>query len=115
MIAAAQRQAFADRGLVDLDRRDAGGFEVGDLVAQGQSDLHRGVAARLVVADERPLQDRHRAGEHALDHAPGERLLDSRQDTCVGTGAGFQNAPALSHVTGSAGCRVWARNAIRVP
>ena len=35
---------LADRRLVDLDDGDAGGLEVAELVAQGQRDLHGGVA-----------------------------------------------------------------------
>ena len=67
MVLDAQREQLAQRGLVHLDDGDAGGLEVGDLVAQGEADLVGGVAERLVVADERPREDRHRAGEHALD------------------------------------------------
>ncbi len=33
-----------------------------------------GVGQRLVVADERPRQDRHRTGQHALDGLVGQRL-----------------------------------------
>ncbi len=44
------------------------------LVADRQRDLVGGVGQRLVVADERPRQDRHRAGQHALDRLVGQRL-----------------------------------------
>ena len=63
---AAQGQALADRGLVDLDDLDPGLLEVGDLVADRQRQLLAGLRARLVVADEGPLEHRHRPGEHAL-------------------------------------------------
>ncbi|MNN28388.1 hypothetical protein D3C81_1419540 [compost metagenome] len=81
-LAAAQRQAFADGRLVDLDDADAGRFQVGHLVADGQGDLQRRGGARLVVAHERPLQDRHRTRQHTLYrfmrqalrvHRPGHR------------------------------------------
>ena len=45
----AQRQALAERRLVDLDDPDAGRFEVDDFVADGQRDLKgksRGAADR---------------------------------------------------------------------
>ncbi len=64
---AAQRQPLADRRLVDLDHLDPGLLEVGDLVADRERELLAGLRARLVVADERPLEHRHRAGEHPLD------------------------------------------------
>ncbi|MNM75769.1 hypothetical protein D3C81_875650 [compost metagenome] len=69
-----QRQPLAKCGLVDLDGADAGGFQVTDFIAQGQRDLAAGIGARLVVTHERPLQHRHRAGQHALHRLVGERL-----------------------------------------
>ena len=39
VILLAQGQPFADRRLVDLDDLDAGGFQVGHLVANGQANL----------------------------------------------------------------------------
>ena len=41
-VGAAQRQALAQRRLVDLDDADAGRFEVGHLVADRQRDLAAG-------------------------------------------------------------------------
>ena len=70
----AQRQALAQRRLVDLDHADAGRLQVGHFLADGQGDLHRRVAPRLVVADKRPLQDRDRPGQHPLHRPLGERL-----------------------------------------
>ncbi len=70
----AQGQAFAQRRFVDLDHADAGGFEIAHLIAQCQRDLAAGLRAWLVVADEGPLQHRHRAGQHALHRPGGEGL-----------------------------------------
>ena len=81
-LAAAQRQAFADGRFVDLDDADAGRFQVLYLVADGQGQLQRRAGARLVVAHERPLQERDGARQHALHgfmrqalrvHRPGHR------------------------------------------
>ena len=44
-----------------------GRFEVEDLIGESQGDLVGGFAQRHVVANERPGEDRHRTGEHALD------------------------------------------------
>src|SRR6266446_9623249 len=73
-IGPAQGQAFAQRRFVDLDHADARRFEIDDLVADRQRDLLGGFRARLVVAHKGPLQDRHRAGEHAFHRALRERL-----------------------------------------
>jgi hypothetical protein len=54
-----QRQQLAQRGLVDLDDRDARGLQVDGLVADRQRHLCGRVGQRLVVTDERPRQDRH--------------------------------------------------------
>src|SRR6185437_9578015 len=59
-----QRQAFADRGLIDLNDLDAGLFEGHYLVADGEGNLVRRHRTGLIVTDEGPLQDRHRPGEH---------------------------------------------------
>ena len=71
---AAQRQPFADGGLVDLDDGDACGFEVAHLVADRPGDLVGGGGAGLVVAHKAPLQDGDGAGEHAL-HGLGRQAL----------------------------------------
>ena len=74
----AQRQAFAQRRLVDLDQADAGLLEIEHLIADRERDLPAGRRPRLVVAHEGPLQDRHRPGEHALHRPLGERLRIGR-------------------------------------
>src|SRR5712664_1093753 len=82
-IGAPQRQSFAQGGLIDLDHADARRLEIDHLVANGQRDLFGRFRARLVVADERPLQNRHRPGQH-----PFHRTL------CQGLGV---PAPAHRH------------------
>ena len=67
-----QGQELSQGGLVDLDGGDAGGLEIGDLVAQGQADLVGDLAERQVVAGEGPRDDRDGTGEHALDGLVGE-------------------------------------------
>ena len=69
-----QGQELTQGGLVDLDRGDTGGLEVGDLVTQGQANLVGDLAERQVVAREGPRDDRDGAGEHALDGLVGQRL-----------------------------------------
>ena len=69
-----QGQQLTQGRLVDLDRGDAGGLEVGHLVAQGQANLVGDFAEGQVVAREGPRDDRDGAGEHALDGLVGERL-----------------------------------------
>ena len=71
---AAQRQQFAQGRLVDLDQADPRRLQIHRLVANRQGHLSRGIRERLVVADERPGQDRDRTGQHALDRLVGERL-----------------------------------------
>src|SRR2546422_2280303 len=53
---AAERKAFTDGGLVDLDDLDSRFFQVLDLVADGQCDLPASERSRLIIADKRPLQ-----------------------------------------------------------
>src|SRR5712691_5404205 len=73
-VRAAQRQTLAEGRLVDLNHPDAGRLEVDHLIADGQGDLLGGFRARLVVAHERPLQDRDRPGQHAFHRALRQRL-----------------------------------------
>ena len=73
-VRAPQRQPFAQGGLVDLDDPRAGLLQVGHLVPDRQRDLAAGFGARLVVANERPLQDRDRAGQHSLHRPFGQAL-----------------------------------------
>ena len=79
---AAQRQAFADGGFINLDDANASGFQVADFIAYGKRDLFGGGGARLVVTHEGPLQDGDGAGEHGFHRllrqalgvaAPGHR------------------------------------------
>ena len=57
------------------------------LVLDRERDLRAGLAPRLVVAHERPLQDRHRAGQHALHRLLGERLrVAATSATVIGSG-----------------------------
>jgi hypothetical protein len=69
-----EREAFAKRGLVDLDDADPGGFEVANFLPDRQRDLPAGHPARLVLANERPLEYRHRPRQHPLARFVGERL-----------------------------------------
>lgn len=86
LLAAAQRQAFADGRLVDLDNADAGRFQVGDFLADGQRDPQRGAGARLVVAHERLLQDADRARQHAFHRFIGQALRITVQATVMAAG-----------------------------
>ena len=52
-----------------------------------QRDLPAGLRARLVVAHERPLQHRHRPGQHALHRLVGQRLrVAATSRTVIGCG-----------------------------
>src|SRR5438094_842748 len=66
-----QRQALAQRRLVDLDYPNPGGLEVPHLVPDRERQLLRGLGPGLVVAHERPLEDGHRSGEHPLHRLSG--------------------------------------------
>ena len=83
----AQRQAFTQCGFVNLDYLDAGRFQVLHFIAQGQGDLATGVGAGLVVPHEGPLQNGHRAGEHAFHRLVGEGLGVTGPFHCHGMGA----------------------------
>ena len=61
-----QGQALAEGLFVHLGHADAGRFQIRHLVADRQCDLPAHGCARHVVTHERPLQHRHRTGEHAL-------------------------------------------------
>src|SRR5713226_10773883 len=82
----AERQSLSQRRLVDLDHPDPRDLEISHLIADRQRQLFRGLGARLIVPHERPLQDRHRAGQHSLHRAGG-----------LGLGEG---APAYRHRPG---------------
>ena len=69
-----QRQAFTQRRFVNLDDAETGFFEVKHFVADGERDLQAGFGTRLVVTDERPVEDSDRAGEHGFHRALGQRL-----------------------------------------
>lgn len=70
----AERQPLADRGLVDLDGKDACLGEVAHLVAERERELLALDLLRDVGARERPVQDRDRSRQHALHRALGQRL-----------------------------------------
>ncbi len=70
----AQRQSFAKRRLVDLDHHGTRLLQVHDLVADGKSDLATDRRSWKIVANERPVENGDRAGEHALDRTLRQRL-----------------------------------------
>ena len=72
--ARAQRQPLAQRRLVDLDRERAGASRSSTSSRIASAICVQVSLARLVVAHERPLEDRDRAGEHPLHRLVGERL-----------------------------------------
>ena len=74
LIGPTQRQKLAQRRLVDLHDADTRALQVDRLGPDRERDLVRRVGERDVVADEGPREDRHRAGEHALDRGVRERL-----------------------------------------
>ena len=69
-----QWKPLAQRSLVDLDDADTGLFQIQHLLADGQCQLPAGRGTRLIIPHERPVQHRHRTGEHALHRAFRERL-----------------------------------------
>ena len=73
-LAPPERQPFAQRGLVDLDDGDPGPLQVQHFIADGQRQLPAGQGTGLIIADERPVEDRDRAGQHALHRLLGDRL-----------------------------------------
>jgi hypothetical protein len=74
VVFALERQQLAQGGLVHLHDADAGGLEIRDLVAQRERNLARRLAEWLVIAHERPGEDRHGARQHALDRLGGQAL-----------------------------------------
>src|SRR5699024_10160908 len=58
-----QREQLPKGRLIDLDDSDTGLLEVDYLITDGEGHLLCRIGQRLVVADERPREDRHRAGE----------------------------------------------------
>ncbi len=73
-----QRQTFADGRFVNLDDFDAGFFQIQYFVVQSQCDLFAHGRARNIIADERPLQNGYRAGQHTFHRAFGQALSVSR-------------------------------------
>src|SRR6266566_811372 len=71
-----QRQAFDAFRLVDLNHADPRRLEVAHLVPDRERQLLRRLRARLVVAYKRPLQDRHRPGQHSLHRLRRLRLRE---------------------------------------
>ena len=67
----AQRQLLTQGGLIDLDDLDAGGLEIEHFVADGEGELLGLLLVGDVLARPGPVEDGHRAGEHALHHVVG--------------------------------------------
>ena len=88
-IGAFQRQAFTDGRFVDLDDFDACFFQIQYFVVQSQCDLFAHGSAWNVVADERPLQDGYRTGQHAFHRAFGQALCVSRPSDSHGFWAAY--------------------------
>ena len=72
MVGPAQREQFAQGGLIHLDDLDTGGFQISDLITECQTHLVGGVAQGLIIADKAPRQYRDRAREHALHGLAGQ-------------------------------------------
>ena len=73
-VALAERQLFAEGGFVNLDNANAVLFEVKDFVADSKADFLSLHLQRNVFARERPVENRHRAREHALHRLLGAAL-----------------------------------------
>ena len=73
-VALAERQLFAEGGFVNLDNANAVLFEVQDFVADGKADFLCLHLQRNVFARERPVENRHRAREHAFYRFLGAAL-----------------------------------------
>ena len=71
---ATQGQSLAQGGFIDLDDAHPGPLQVQHFLADGQCQLQAGHRARLVVTHKGPVQDRDRAGQHALHRLVGQRL-----------------------------------------
>ena len=67
----AQRQLLTQGGLIDLDDLDTGGLEIEHFVADGEGELLGLLLVGDVLARPGPVEDGHRAGEHALHHMVG--------------------------------------------
>ena len=74
--------------------RDARGLQVRHLVADRQRDLAADRLPRQVVAHERPLQHRHRPGQHAL-HRPLGAATARRPTSATVIGAGRDTSPKM--------------------
>src|ERR1019366_2173194 len=72
--ASAQRQTLAQSRLIDLDDWRTSFFQIHHFVADREGELAAGRAAWLIVAYERPVEDRDWTGEHALHRPIGQRL-----------------------------------------
>ncbi len=62
-----KRQTFTKSCFIDLDHLRACRLEIIDLITDGQRDLPACQASGDIVAHERPVEDRYRTGQHALD------------------------------------------------
>ena len=70
----AQRQSFAQSGLVDLNEADTRFLEIERFIPDRESDLLTGDRARLIVPHEGPLKNGDGACQHALHGPLGQRL-----------------------------------------
>ena len=86
LVGVTQRQSFAQAGSSIWMIGDPGFVEIGDLVPDGERDLAAGLRARLIVADERPVEDRHRPRQHPLHRALGLLWAKVAQRTVIGRG-----------------------------
>lgn len=97
-------ETLTEAGLVHLDNLDAALLQSNNLVANGEGYLNVGGMVGLVVADEGPLKNSGRSGEHALHGFGGKRLsVDSEIDGHVlglglsSGGRGLQGAEGSVH------------------
>src|SRR5690606_8036301 len=67
----AQRQALAERRLIDLDNADASRFQIRHLIADRQRQLPGLLLAADILPRKRPHQHGHRTGQHALHYLVG--------------------------------------------
>lgn len=77
----AERETLANGGLIDLDVDNASLLQIGDLVADGQSQLGADDGAGNVITDKGPLQAGDGTGQHTLHGLLGQGLgVDSLGD-----------------------------------
>ena len=69
-----QRKQLAQCWLIDLNNSNSGVLEIGDLVAQSQTDLISNLSQRQIIAREGPGDDGDRTSQHALNRVISQRL-----------------------------------------